>query len=66
MQHYAYTALSLTHCAASCQKWVHKKFTVQDQEEDQRGPGERLYERTMNKEDAIDCCKWRKLVKDVR
>ena len=22
--------------------------------------------RKMNKEDAIDCCKWRKMIKDVR
>jgi len=46
------------------------KLRVQDQEEDQRGPGERLYERTcqalkMNKEDAIDRCKWKKMIKDV-
>jgi len=43
------------------------KLRVQDQEEDQRGPGERLYETTrkMNKEDAIDHCIWRKMVKDV-
>ena len=52
---------------------------VQDQEEDQRGPGERLSERTWrevvredcqarkkNKEDAVDRCKWRKMIKDVR
>jgi len=40
---------------------------VQDQEEDQRGPGERFYERTvkqMNKEDATDRCKWRKMIKE--
>jgi len=47
------------------------KLRVQDQEEDQRGPGERLYERTarqrkMNKVDSIDRCKWRKMIKDVR
>jgi len=39
-------------------------------EEDQRGPGERLSEdcqaRKLNKEDAMDRCKWRKMIKDVR
>ena len=45
------------------------KLRVQDQEEDQRGPGERLYEKTvkhvnlMNRVDAIDRCKWRKMTK---
>jgi len=46
------------------------KLRVQGQEEDQRGPGERLYEdcqaRKLNKEDAVDRCKWRKIIKDVR
>ena len=47
------------------------KLRVQDQEEDQRGPGQRLYERNlqackMNEKDAIDRCKWRKLIKDVQ
>ena len=46
------------------------KLRVQDQEEDQRGPRERLYEDCqackMNKEDAIDRCKWTKMIKDVR
>jgi len=47
------------------------KLRVQDQEEDQRGPGERLLRedcraRKMNKEDAIDRSKWRKMIKDVR
>jgi len=42
---------------------------VQDQEEDQRAPGQVVREdcqaRKMNKEDAIDHCKWRKVIKDV-
>jgi len=46
------------------------KLKVQGQEEDQRGPGERLSERTVKHvketEDAIDRCKWRKMIKDVR
>ena len=48
------------------------KLRVQDQEEDQRGPGERevvrqdRQARKMNKEDAIDLSKWRKMIKDVR
>jgi len=54
--------------------WVKKcmEYEVegQDQEEDQRGPGERLSKRTvkhiLNKEDAMDRSKWRKLIKDVR
>jgi len=51
--------------------WVKKcmEYEVegQGQEEDQRVPGERLSERTvkLNKEDAMDRCKWRKLIKDV-
>jgi len=40
------------------------KFRVQDQEEDQRGPGERLSEKIV-KENAMDRCKWRKMIKDV-
>ena len=43
---------------------------VQDQEEDQRGPGDRLSEdclaHNLNKEDAMEHSKWRKLIKDVR
>ena len=49
------------------------KLRVQDQGEDQRGPGKRLSERTvkhvqctLNKEDAVDRCKWRKAIKEVR
>ena len=47
------------------------KLRVQGQEEDQRGPGEMLSERTvkhivLNKEDAMDRSKWRKMIKDVR
>ena len=46
------------------------KLRVQDQEEDQRGPGEVVREdcqaRKMNKVDAIDRCKWRKMIEDVR
>ena len=46
------------------------KLRVQDQEEDQRGPGEVVREDCqackMNREDAIDRCKWRKMIKDVR
>jgi len=42
---------------------------VQDQEEDQRGPGEVVREDCrackMNKVDAIDRCKWRKMIEDV-
>ena len=40
---------------------------VQDQGEDQRGSGKRLFEdcqaRKLNKEDAMDRCKWRKEVR---
>jgi len=46
------------------------KWRVQDKEEDQRGPGERLSKRTVKHvnwtEDAMDRSKWRKLTKDVR
>ena len=49
------------------------KLRVQDQGEDQRGPGKRLSETTvklvsrkLNKEDAVDRCKWRKVIKEVR
>ena len=48
------------------------KLRVQGQEEDQRGPGKRLSERTVKlvnwvkKEDAMDRCKWRKMIKDVQ
>jgi len=46
------------------------KLRVKDQEEDQRGPGEVVREdcqaRKMNKVDAIDRCKWRKMIEDVR
>ena len=47
------------------------KLRVQGQEEDQRGPGERFVRencqaRKLNKEDAMDRCKWRKMIKDVR
>ena len=47
------------------------KLRIQDQGEDQRGPGKRLFERTvkarkLNKEDAVDRCKWRKVIKEVR
>ena len=46
------------------------KFRVQDQEEDQRGPGEVVREdcqaRKMNKEDAMDHCKWRKMIRNVQ
>jgi len=46
------------------------KLRVQEQEEDQRGPGEVVREdcqaRKMNKEDTTDRCKWRKMIKDVR
>jgi len=58
-------------CAAN-DDWVRNVSMkrVQDQEEDQRGPGERLSEdcqaRKLNKEDAMDRSKWRKLMKDVR
>ena len=54
--------------------WVkkHMEYEVgaQEQEKDQRGPGERLSKRTvkhkLNKQDAMDRSKWRKLIKDVR
>jgi len=36
------------------------KLGVQDQGEDQRGPGKRLFENN-----AVDCCKWRKVIKYV-
>ena len=46
------------------------KLRVQEQEEDQRGPGERLSERIVKHvkwtEDAMERCKWRKMIKDVR
>ena len=46
------------------------KYRVQDQEEDQRGPGEVVKEdclaRKLNREDAMDRSKWRKLIKYVR
>ena len=46
------------------------KQRVQDQEEDQRGPGERLLKRTAKhvkwNKDAVDSSKWRKFIKDVR
>ena len=47
------------------------KLRVQDQGEDQRGPEKRLFERTvqarkLNKEDAMDRCKCRKVIKEVR
>jgi len=46
------------------------KLRAVDQGVDQRGPGERLSERTktrkLNKEDAVDRCKWRKVLKAVR
>jgi len=44
------------------------KYRVPDQETDQKGPGERLWKRTvkhMNKEDVMDRSRWRKLIKDV-
>ena len=58
-------------CAAK-RWWLGEEMHgVQGQEEDQRGPGERLSERTVKlvnwtKEDAMDRCKWRKMIKDVR
>ena len=44
---------------------------VQDQGEDQRGPGKEVVRedcqaRKLNKEDAVDRCKWRKVIKEVR
>ena len=46
------------------------KLRVQGQEKDQRGPGEVVQEdcqaRKLNKEDAMDRCKWRKMINDVR
>ena len=50
------------------------KMRVQDQEEDQQGPKKTWKEvvredcqaHKMNEEDAIDHCKWRKMIKDVR
>jgi len=45
------------------------KFMFQDQEEDERGPGgvrENCQACKMNKEDAMDRCKWRKMIKHVR
>ena len=47
------------------------KQRAPDQEENQTGPpGERLWKKTvkhinLNKEDAIDRSRWRKLIKDV-
>ena len=42
---------------------------VPDQEEDQRGPGEVVKKdcqaHKLNKEDAVDCSRWWKLIKDV-
>ena len=49
------------------------KLRVQDQGEDQRRPGnwkevvrEDCQARKLNKEDAMDRCKWRKVIKEVR
>ena len=47
------------------------KLKVQDQGEDQRGPEKRFFRedcqaRKLNKEDAVDRCKWRKMIKEVR
>ena len=46
------------------------KLRVQDQGEDQRRPGKRLYMRTVKHiswiEDAMDRCKWRKVIKEAR
>jgi len=46
------------------------KLRVEGLEEDQRGPGEVVREdcqaRKLNKEDAMDRCKWRKVIKDVQ
>jgi len=43
------------------------KLRALDLGEDQRGPGKRLSEdcktRKLNKEDAMDRCKWRKVLK---
>ena len=43
---------------------------VQDQGEDQRRPKEVVREdcqaRKLNKEDAMDRCKWRKMIKEAR
>jgi len=49
--------------------WV-KKCMEYELEGDQRGPGrvvvkEDCLARKLNKEDAMDCSKWRKLIKDV-
>ena len=47
------------------------KLRVQDQGEDQRGPGKEVVREDcqahkLNKEDAVDRCKWRKVIKEVR
>jgi len=43
------------------------KLRALDQGEDQRGPGEVVREdcktRKLNREDAMDLCKWRKVLK---
>jgi len=45
------------------------KYRAPDQEVDQREPGEVVEKdcqaRKLNKEDSMDCSKWRKLIKDV-
>jgi len=45
------------------------KLRVPDQKVDQRGLGERLCKKDcqsceLNREDAMDCSRWRKLIKD--
>jgi len=55
--------------------WVQKwsmKYRVPDYEEDQRGHGslqvmkKDCHARKLNKDDAVDLSRWRKLTKDVR
>jgi len=50
--------------------WVKKCMEYEVEGQDQRGPGERLWKRTvkahkLNTGDAVDRSKWRKLIKDV-
>jgi len=44
------------------------KWRAPDQDVDQRGPGEVVQKdykaNKVNREDAIDCSRWRKLIKD--
>ena len=51
--------------------WVNYEVQGPREEEDQRGPGWEVVEkdcqvRKLNKEDGMDCSKWKKLIKDIQ